>query len=225
MSKLAPKAAKKVIGQEVFYEHIGAIAVPAPHPRLSRYVVDLRQLSDRVAPRNRPQTRSVEPKPAPEPVKTSVPAPQPAPVAPAPAALATTPAPNPAVPAVTTPAAQSAPPKARPLYRRLAPHALRVAILLLSAAFFLSLGISLPERLIGIYLVATLVYAIDSQRTFLIALIFLVMVAVWSAFGNSVSAEQFAIYAFYFLVIGLISAIREMIFSRPQPGESAPSES
>jgi hypothetical protein len=207
MSKLAPKAAKKVIGQEVFYEHIGAIAVPAPHPRLSRYVVDLRQLSDRVAPRNRPQTRSVEPKPAPEPVKTSVPAP------------------NPAVPAVTTPAAQSAPPKARPLYRRLAPHALRVAILLLSAAFFLSLGISLPERLIGIYLVATLVYAIDSQRTFLIALIFLVMVAVWSAFGNSVSAEQFAIYAFYFLVIGLISAIREMIFSRPQPGESAPSES
>jgi len=48
---------------------------------------------------------------------------------------------------------------------------------------------------------------------------------VWSAFGNSGSAEQFAIYAFYFLVIGLVSAIREMMFTRPQPGESAPSES
>jgi hypothetical protein len=69
----------------------------------------------------------------------------------------------------------------------------------------------LPERLIGIYLVVSLVYAFDSQRTFIVALIFLAMVAVSSAIGQSVPAESYAVYAFYFLVIGLIAAIREQI--------------
>jgi hypothetical protein len=210
MNKPTGKATKKVIGQEVFYEHIGAVAVPSPRPRPSRYVVDLRELSDRVSPRVEPR-----PRPVPSPVQAAAPVQTAAPVQ---AAAA--------IPTVTTPAAATpAAPKPRPAYRRAAPHAARAAILLLGAAFFLSLGISLPERLIGIYFIATLVYAIDSQRTFLIALIFLVLVAVWSAFGSSGSAEQFAIYAFYFLVIGLISAIREMMFARPQAGEMPKTES
>ena len=210
MNKPIGKATKKVIGQEVFYEHIGAVAVPSPRPRPSRYVVDLRELSDRVSPRVEPR-----PRPVPSPVQAAAPVQTAAPVQ---AAAA--------IPTVTTPAAATpAAPKPRPAYRRAAPHAARAAILLLGAAFFLSLGISLPERLIGIYFIATLVYAIDSQRTFLIALIFLVLVAVWSAFGSSGSAEQFAIYAFYFLVIGLISAIREMMFARPQAGEMPKTES
>ena len=94
-------------------------------------------------------------------------------------------------------------------------HALKVVVVLAAAYGFLSLDISLPERLIGIYFALALVYAIDSQRTFLVALVFLVMVAGWSAFGNSVSAENYAIYAFYFLVIGLVSAIREMVWKSP----------
>jgi len=93
----------------------------------------------------------------------------------------------------------------------------KAAIVLAGAIFFLSLDISLAERFIGIYLVAAIVYAIDSQRTFLVALVFLIMVAVWSALGNSVSAEDYATYAFYFLAIGLVTAIREMLTGKNQP--------
>jgi hypothetical protein len=40
------------------------------------------------------------------------------------------------------------------------------------------------------------------------------MVAVTSALGQSVPAESYAVYAFYFLVIGLLGAIREQITNR-----------
>jgi hypothetical protein len=92
--------------------------------------------------------------------------------------------------------------------------AVKVALVLIGAVLFLLLTIPLPERLIGIYFVISIVYNIDSQRTFIVALIFLVMVAVSSAIGASVPAESYAVYAFYFLVIGLIAAIREQISNR-----------
>jgi hypothetical protein len=79
----------------------------------------------------------------------------------------------------------------------------------------LSLKIPLPEQLIAIYASAALLFAIDSQRTFLIALIFLIAVAGWSVAGLTDRAENFAIYAFYFLLIGIVSALRELK-SRPQ---------
>jgi hypothetical protein len=101
--------------------------------------------------------------------------------------------------------------KRRWTWRQVLVQAVKAAILLVGSGLFLLLDIDLPERLIGIYLVAALVYRIDSQRTFLVALIFLVMVAVGSAIGKSVPAESYAIYAFYFLVIGLVSAMRELL--------------
>jgi hypothetical protein len=100
--------------------------------------------------------------------------------------------------------------------RKILIEAAKAAVLVAAAVFFLSLGVDLPERLIGIYFVASVVYSIDSQRTFLVALIFLVMVAVWSAFGQNVPAENYAIYAFYFLVIGLVSALRELVVHKPK---------
>jgi hypothetical protein len=99
---------------------------------------------------------------------------------------------------------------------------LKAVIVVVGAVIFLSLNIDLPERLIGIYFVASIVYAIDSQRTFLVALIFLVMVAVWSALGQNVPAESYAIYAFYFLVIGLVSALRELIVHKPRQHPKSP---
>jgi hypothetical protein len=98
--------------------------------------------------------------------------------------------------------------------RRLIVGAIKVALVLIGAVLFLLLTIPLPERLIGVYFVISIVYNIDSQRTFIVALIFLVMVAVSSAIGASVPAESYAVYAFYFLVIGLIAAIREQISNR-----------
>ena len=93
----------------------------------------------------------------------------------------------------------------------------KALITLAGAIVFLALNIPLAERFIGIYFVVSVVYAIDSQRTFLVALIFLVLVAVWSGLGRSLKAEDFAIYAFYFLVIGLIGAVREMVFTKTKP--------
>lgn len=107
-------------------------------------------------------------------------------------------------------------------WKRIVGQIIRAAIVIAGAVVFLSLNIDLPERLIGIYFVASVVYAIDSQRTFLVALIFLVMVAVWSALGQNVPAENYAIYAFYFLVIGLVSALRELVVHKPKT-ESKPS--
>jgi hypothetical protein len=109
------------------------------------------------------------------------------------------------------PAATKQKTKLRWTRRQVLVQAAKAAVLLVGAGLFLLLSIDLPERLIGIYLVAALVYRIDSQRTFLVALIFLVMVAVGSAIGQSVPAENYAIYAFYFLVIGLVSAMRELL--------------
>jgi hypothetical protein len=98
--------------------------------------------------------------------------------------------------------------------RRLLVQALKLAVVLIGAAGFLLLEIPLPERLIGIYFVTSIVYAFDSQRTFIVALIFLVLVAGASAAGQSVPAQNYAVYAFYFLVIGLVAAIREQVSNR-----------
>jgi hypothetical protein len=99
--------------------------------------------------------------------------------------------------------------------RALAVHALKAVTALIGAGLFLSLNeVSLPERLIGIYFIVSLVYAFDSQRTFIVALIFLAMVAVSSAIGQAVPAENYALYAFYFLVIGLVAAVREQVSTR-----------
>jgi hypothetical protein len=107
---------------------------------------------------------------------------------------------------------QAAPP---PAAQSQAIQVLKAVVVLLAALVCLSFNnVALPERLIGIYLVASFVYAFDSQRTFLVALIFLALVAVSSALGQSVPAQNYAIYAFYFLVIGLIAAIREQITGR-----------
>jgi hypothetical protein len=98
--------------------------------------------------------------------------------------------------------------------RRLLVQALKLTAVLIGAAGFLLLEIPLPERLIGIYFVTSIVYAFDSQRTFIVALIFLVLVAGASAAGQSVPAQNYAVYAFYFLVIGLVAAIREQVSNR-----------
>jgi hypothetical protein len=112
-------------------------------------------------------------------------------------------------------AAPTAKPRRRLRPKAIAIQVLKAVVVLLAALVCLSFNnVALPERLIGIYLVASFVYAFDSQRTFLVALIFLALVAVSSALGQSVPAQNYAIYAFYFLVIGLIAAIREQITGR-----------
>ncbi len=118
--------------------------------------------------------------------------------------------------AATRPEPQAKP--QHPARRITAKQIVKAVILVIAAIALLSLNIGLPERFIGIYFVASLLFNIDSQRTFFVALIFLVLVAVWSTIGNTVSAQDYAVYAFYFLIIGLISALRETVWPKtPTP--------
>jgi hypothetical protein len=125
-----------------------------------------------------------------------------------------------AIPAAT-PTAPFLQPKAEPVAKPLAAkdrsllkYIVKAVVLLIAAIIFLSLNIALPERLIGIYFAASIIYTINSQVTFLVALIFLVLVAIWSSVGNDVTAQDYAVYAFYFLVIGLLAALRETVWPK-----------
>ncbi len=89
-------------------------------------------------------------------------------------------------------------------------NGIKVFVLLLLGAVILSTSWQLVEQLIALYAVAALLFSIDSRRTFLVALIFLILVAGFSALNNQLIAENYAVYAFYFLVIGLASAIVEL---------------
>jgi hypothetical protein len=201
---------KKVIGGEISRNQPQVLDLTK-----SLNVLDLRK--------PQPQDKKEPPKPErPKPAELPL---EPAPLpAPAPAtAVAPTSAPKPEEPVqVAEGSMAKATPNRRWSWRHAAGHLVRAVIVIAGDIFFLSLNIDLPERLIGIYFVASLVYAIDSQRTFLVALIFLVMVAIWSALGQNVPAENYAIYAFYFLVIGLVSALRELVVHKPK-SQSNPS--
>jgi hypothetical protein len=203
---------KKVIGGEISRNQPQVLDLTK-----SLNVLDLRK--------SQPQDKKEPPKPArPQPAELPLePAPLPAPTPAAAVALTSAPAAKPEEPVqVAERSMAKATPNRRWSWRHAAGHLVRAVIVIAGAIFFLSLNIDLPERLIGIYFVASLVYAIDSQRTFLVALIFLVMVAIWSALGQNVPAENYAIYAFYFLVIGLVSALRELVVHKPK-SQSNPS--
>jgi hypothetical protein len=116
---------------------------------------------------------------------------------------------RPAAPA--TPAPQSWRNFGRWPWRTLLIRSLKLGAFLGLSYIALSLTIELPTRLIAVYAAAALLYAIDSQRTILIALIFLALAPVWSALGRTTDAQNYAVYAFYFLVLGLVCAARETL--------------
>jgi hypothetical protein len=216
---------KSGVGREIsFGESLAPVALPKERRRPTN-VLDLREIKPRpVRPRpaQRPEPAlRVHDRMAEDVARVQArpkPVPRAAPVAPrttvAPAPRRSDPDRHAAIP----PQLQAAPvakPRRRLRPKAIAIQVLKAVVVLLAALVCLSFNnVALPERLIGIYLVASFVYAFDSQRTFLVALIFLALVAVSSALGQSVPAQNYAIYAFYFLVIGLIAAIREQITGR-----------
>ena len=126
------------------------------------------------------------------------------------------PPPAPRSPAITAPP-QSAASQRVPWYRRelswraLFVRSLKLGVLLGLAIVFLSLRVDLAERLIAIYATASFLYRIDSQRTFLVALILIILAGAWAISGQIDRTQLFAVYAFYFLAIGLFNIFREML--------------
>ncbi len=102
-------------------------------------------------------------------------------------------------------------------WRVLIRRSLKLGLALAAVYICLSLtALGLVTQLIALYAVVALLYSIDSQRTFLIALLMFGFIITWTALGRTEQAQAYAVYTFYFLVIGLASAAREL-FWRSQP--------
>lgn len=68
----------------------------------------------------------------------------------------------------------------------------------------------LADKLIGLFGVLTVVLRADSRLSFGVALICLVNIPLVAALSRQQLAESIAVYAFYFLVIGVIDSLLEI---------------
>ncbi len=97
----------------------------------------------------------------------------------------------------------------------------RIFVVLLVVVATQFLKFSLIEALIALYFASAILWRIESERTFLVALLLLMATAVLSFLRNDALAEEYAVYAYYFLVIGVITAIIELI-GQPRPKPKQP---
>lgn len=125
-----------------------------------------------------------------------------------------------AMPEVQPPAIQIAP-TPQPAPKQNGKRDLRTLKIIL-AIFGLLVGMLLdtslleqPHLIAGLYFLFVVVLRIDSQKTFLLALAFLVSVPIMLAFGREFVAEQFATLSYFLLSIGVLSAAWEM--NKPIP--------
>lgn len=70
-------------------------------------------------------------------------------------------------------------------------------------------GVPIDDKLIGLFGLLTIMLRINSKMSFGLALICLIDVPLLSIIGKQSLSEEFAVYAFYFLVIGVINSLLE----------------
>jgi len=85
-----------------------------------------------------------------------------------------------------------------------------IIIIVFLAALFI-FHFTIFDGLVWGYLIACFIYAIDSRYSFFAALGLLVLTAVLSTARSDASSEIAAVYAYYFLCIGTITAIAELV--------------
>lgn len=68
--------------------------------------------------------------------------------------------------------------------------------------------------MIGFYLLFSIMFLLDSRVSFLGALVFLTFCPVLLITDRPSAAENFAILAYYFLCIGVVTQILESIFNK-----------
>lgn len=79
-----------------------------------------------------------------------------------------------------------------------------------------SYNLALGQWAIGIYALASLVFRVKSQTTFTLALMALVSVPLLTVLHNQTLADNFAVYAYLLLVVGVFSALLEQWRERPK---------
>jgi|SRR3972149_8240104 len=85
-----------------------------------------------------------------------------------------------------------------------------IAIILLSLTL-IYFEVDLVDIVIALYFLISVLFSIQSWYSFLDSLFFLVITAFLSILGNKTVAENYAVFAFYFLAIGTITAVVEAV--------------
>jgi hypothetical protein len=70
-------------------------------------------------------------------------------------------------------------------------------------------GAELADKLIGVFGVLAVVLRLDSRVSFVLALIMLIDIPIFQALNRPSIAENLAVFAFYFLLIGVIGTLLE----------------
>ena len=93
-----------------------------------------------------------------------------------------------------------------------------IGIFILSIVLY-KLSVQLSSSFLILFLVSTLFLGIDGRVSFLIALTFLTFCPLLLMIEYKAEAEVFAVYAYYFLVIGVVSEICSSLFAKKSPNE------
>lgn len=78
------------------------------------------------------------------------------------------------------------------------------------AAGVASATLAVGQWLVAAYAVVVLVFRLPSRVSFLIALAALALVPVFTIMGRGALAENYAVYAYFLLAIGVVAAVREL---------------
>jgi len=88
---------------------------------------------------------------------------------------------------------------------------LKIISIIFLAVILIYFKADLVSIVIAFYFLLSLVFSLKSRYSFGIGLFFLILTAFLLTLGNEGVAENYAVYAFYFLVIGTITALIETV--------------
>lgn len=88
---------------------------------------------------------------------------------------------------------------------------LKIMAILILAVGLIYFKVDLVSTIIAFYFLFSILFSIGSRYSFGIGLFFLVLTAFLQILGNERIAENYAVYAFYFLAIGTAAALIETV--------------
>lgn len=88
---------------------------------------------------------------------------------------------------------------------------LKIVAIVILAAGLIYFKADLVSTVIAFYFLLSILFSLKSRYSFYLGLFFLVLTALVQIMGNERVAENYAVYAFYFLVIGTTTTIIEVV--------------
>lgn len=88
---------------------------------------------------------------------------------------------------------------------------LTIISIIFLAASLIYFKLDLVSMIIAFYFLLAIIFSLESRYSFGLGLFFLVLTALMQILGNERIAENYAVYAFYFLVIGTTTGLIETV--------------